>query len=109
WGGDRLVVYTPPGHKGRVGGTVGVLYTVWDAEADAIEFYESLTFVMPKLAIGGKAIARARADSRVEYEMRGGSIALAERRGDAVVVVLGAPPARSGDVLAETWKLWVRK
>ena len=106
WGGDRLVVYTPPGHKGKVGGTVGVLYTVWDDVADAIEFYESLSYVMPRLATG-KVMTRS--DTRVDYEMRGGSIAIAERNGDAVLVVLGAPPARSDDVRAETWKRWQRK
>jgi hypothetical protein len=79
---------------------------VWDAEADAIEFYESLSFVMPKLATG-KAVTRGA--SRVDYEMKGGSLAIAERQKDAVLVVLGAPPARADDVRAETWKLWVRK
>ena len=106
WGGDRLVIYTPPGHKGKVGGTVGVSYSVWDETADAIEFFEALSDAMPSLA-GGKSIV-LEAD-RVEYKTRSGAIAIAERKRDAVVLVVGAPPARADDVVEQTWLLWKRE
>jgi hypothetical protein len=105
WGGDRFVVYTPPGHKNKVSGTVGVLYTVWDDPADAVELFEALTHAMPSLA-GGKAIATS--NERVDYEMNSGAIAIAERKGDAVLLVIGAPPARANAVREQTWSRWTR-
>ncbi len=105
WGGDRIVVFTPQGHKGKIAGTVGVHYTVWDETADAIEFFEAMTNAMPFLAGGKKVSATAQ---RVEYRTRSGAIAVAQQVGDVVLLVVGAPPARADDVLAQARKLWKR-
>jgi hypothetical protein len=106
WGGDRTVVFTPPDHKGKLSGTVGVLYSAWDDTADALEMFEALTRAMPSLS-GGKAISKT--SDRVDYEMKTGAIAIAERQGDAVLIVVGAAPARADEVRAQVWTQWTRK
>lgn len=104
WGGDRVAVYTPPGHRGGTAGTVAVLYTVWDGEADAIEFYEMLFDSMPSLCGNGRELEGS--EERVHYLGERGETALAMRRGDAVVAVIGADKARSLTILDEVWKKW---
>src|SRR5690606_1363030 len=86
WGGDRVAVFTPPGRPGAVSSAVAVVYTVWDQEADAAEFMDALGKALPGLA--GKGATER--DAAGVMEMRGadGSVVSAERRGDAVVMVV---------------------
>lgn len=100
WGGDRVAVYAPPKHGAGIDGVVGVMYTVWDAEADAMEFYDALTHALPQLA-GSKG--RRRGASVIEHRLPSGGAVIAERRGESVVLIVGAPPARTGDLLRDAW------
>jgi hypothetical protein len=107
WGGDRVAVYTPAGSRDRTGAqAIAVLYTVWDSEVDAVEFFGAIEDAMPSLS-GGKQSARQ--PDVVEYRTGAGtggeSAFSAERRGDAVLVIVGAPPAAT-DLRAQVWKTW---
>jgi hypothetical protein len=106
WGGDRLAVLTPPHWKGSVGGAVGLALTVWDTEADAIEFFEALSHAMPSLAGGGREVVGNVAGELIRYQDPAGGVATASRAGDSVVLILGAPPAREPDLRAAAmaWK-----
>jgi len=82
WGGDRAAVLASSGLV-EVGASVGISKSVWDDEADAIEFFEAAVDALGKLtgatAAAGKATVFA------------GSAAVSaiERRGDQVVIVIG--------------------
>jgi hypothetical protein len=103
WGGDRIAVYTPAGHDGGLAGTVGISYSVWDETADALEFFDMLSDAMPSLS-GGKAVKTE--DAHVEYHDAAGAVYAAQRKGDAVVVVLGASKERAPGILGQVWKRW---
>ena len=103
WGGDRLAIYTPPGHKGKLPGTVGISYSVWDNTADAIELFEMLSDAMPSLS-GGKAVKDG--PEYVEYAAPDKSVFAAQRRNDAVVLVLGAPQDKARAILDQVWQRW---
>jgi hypothetical protein len=85
-----------------VSGAVAALYTVWDSPVDAEEFQAALSVALPGL--GGKPAARPRTE--LELRAADGSILSAERKGDAVVVVVGAPPARADEIRSQVWKGW---
>jgi hypothetical protein len=103
WGGDRMAVYTPPGHDGALAGTVGISYSVWDETADALEFFDVLADAMPSLS-GGKAVETG--ETRIVYHDGGGAVYLAERKGDAVLLLLGASQERAPAILDQVWKRW---
>jgi hypothetical protein len=104
WGGDRLTVYSPTSGAGasdRTGASaVAIIYTVWDSEVDAIEFFGAFEDAMPSLA-GNPTVRKPEL-----VEVRSGATSSSvERRRDAVLVVLGAP----GDAAAlrgQVWKSW---
>jgi hypothetical protein len=100
WGGDRLVVWSPADRPDQVDAAIAADYIVMDSEADARELMAALTIAMPKLA-GGRPVVR-KAD-RVVWKTASGSVAVAERRGDSVVLVVGAPPARADELVAQIW------
>lgn len=104
WGGDRLAVYTPADHDGSLRGVVAVLYSVWDAPADAQEYFDVLSDAMPAIA-GGAPTVRA-SDDEVAHVDAAGVSYQAQRQGSAVVLVIGAPGDRAGAVLADVWKRW---
>lgn len=106
WGGDRIAVYTPPGYDGVVSTAVGVNYTVWDAEADAVEYFAALVAAMPKLSGGRQTVAD---EGVVQYKNADGAICAAERRGDSVLLIVGAPPARADELRGQVWKTWTIK
>ncbi|WP_428264757.1 hypothetical protein [Haliangium sp.] len=101
WGGDRLVVYAPK--AGGDGGVVAISYSVWDHPADAMEFFDALTDAMPSLARGP---AVAVADTRLHYRDPTGAHVVAERHGDAVVLVVGADEAQVTPLMAQIWRRW---
>lgn len=103
WGGDRLAVYTPPGHTAGLAGTVGVSYSVWDQTADAIEFFEMLSNAMASLS-RGKAVKDT--EDLIEYADDRGNAFVAQRRDDAVVIVLGAKQGQAAEILGQVWKTW---
>jgi hypothetical protein len=76
-----------------------------DAEADARELTAALGKAMPKLSGGAPVpIPGATADAGpIVWTTDSRSVARVERRGDAVVLVVGAPPARAAELVAQTW------
>ena len=106
WGGDRLALYIPPGRskKDGLGGTIGILRTRWDQEADAIEFFAALSHALPKLAEEGPQIAGG-TSALLRYKSPDGSIVSASRTAASVTLLIGAPPAREPDLRAqvESW------
>ncbi len=101
WGGDRVAVFAPPGSRASAA-AVAVLYTVWDTEVDAVEFFSAIGEAMPSLSGGREA---ARKPDLVEYRS-GGTVTSAERRGDSVVVVVGARADAAVPLRAQVWKTW---
>jgi hypothetical protein len=100
WGGDRLAVFAPAGSDPAA--ATAVLYTVWDSEVDAAEFLSASEDAMPSLAGGTRT---ARTQDLVEFRS-GEAASSAERRGDAVVVIVGAPAAEIAALRAQVWKSW---
>ena len=103
WGGDRLVVYAPPGHRGELDSTVAVSYSVWDHAADAMEFFDVLSDGMGSLSAGKASKSSA---THVEYIDSAKRVFVAERKGDAVVLVVGAPPGTGRAILDQVWAGW---
>ncbi len=103
WGGDRIAVYTSPDHDGKLPGTVAISYSVWDAEVDAIEFFEMLSDSMPSLS-GGKA--KKDGELHVEYVADDKRTVIAQRKGDSVVLVIGAETDKATAIVEQVWKSW---
>jgi hypothetical protein len=82
WGGDCVVVLRHP-RLDTVEASVVISYSVWDTEADAVELHAALSTTLPALA--------------------GASV---DRRGDAVLLIVGAPPARANELRDQIWKAW---
>jgi hypothetical protein len=109
WGGDRTVVLTPPGFSGQLGAAVAVVASAWDAEADAIEFFEALSHALPSIAGKGSAPVVGNEPKRlIRYRDKAGAVVTAHRAADQVVLIVGAPPAREPDIRAAALK-WPRK
>jgi hypothetical protein len=82
---------------------VGVSYSVWDETADAIEFFELLSDAMPSLS-GGKAVKDG--NEHIEYRDSSGATFLAQRKDDAVVLVMGADQGKAPAIIEQVWKSW---
>ncbi|HWN69372.1 MAG TPA: hypothetical protein VNM90_17145 [Haliangium sp.] len=104
WGGDRLAIYTPPDHDGSLRGVVGVVYSVWDEPADAVEYFDVLSDAMPGIAGGAPAVRTG--DDEVAHADAAGAMYLAQRKDNAVVLIIGASRERADAVLADVWKRW---
>jgi hypothetical protein len=83
WGGDRLLIYTPPGYTEGLTGVIGILFWSWDADADAIEHMAALEKIAPALA------------------------ATARRKGTSVVLIVGAPPERTNELADESLRTFL--
>ena len=108
WGGDRMVVYTPAGKEYQVANSIAVSYSVWDETADAIEFFEMLSDSMASFS-GGKSVARRTTAGEVTYvEYKGDHQRrfVAQRKGDAVLLVVGAPANQTKDIVTQVWAGW---
>ena len=103
WGGDRLAIYTPPDHDGSLRGVVAVIYSVWDQPADALEYFDVLSDAMPEIA-GGPPVRAG--DDHLGHIDAAGAMYLAQRKGSAVVLVIGVAENRADAVLTEVWKRW---
>jgi hypothetical protein len=105
WGGDRIAVFTPPGKSTAAASAIAVIYTVWDAPADADEFFAAAVQVLPGISGGGTEVAKE--GGLVEVRAADGTVAAVERKKDAVVLVVGAMPGKkSGATRAQIWKGW---
>lgn len=100
WAGDRLVVYEPPARLGGLWPELAIRYTSWETELDAVEFFEAAARAVEGLSESG---ARS-GDGRFVYDVGAMDRGLVERRGDAVVVVMGAPPAWAEEIREAVWE-----
>jgi hypothetical protein len=103
WGGDRLVLYSPPGYVTGIGGLFGVLYTAWDDDPDAVEFFSALEEAMSSLTGGKQTVKRV---GYIEYRTSRGEVAVLEMKKRDVVLMIGAPPARAEELRAGVWAKW---
>ncbi len=101
WGGDRTTVYSAGG-KAKLAGSVGVIYSVWDHEADAIEFQEAARDATAKM-MGGTRDAKSA--SHVTFAINGG-VSSVERRKKVVVVMVDVPDKAYDKTRAEVWRRW---
>ena len=106
WGGDRMTLFAPSGADKTGQATVGVVYTVWDSPVDAVEFFTAVADAMPSLSGGAQASSKP---DLLEFAMAGGKVASVERRGDAVVLIVGAPAAQAAPAREQVWKGWTVK
>ncbi len=104
WGGDRIAVFTAPGKKADWRSAVAAVYTVWDAPADAEEFFAAASQALSGMSGGGSEVVREAA--RVEMRGSDGTVAALERKKDAVLLLVGAVPKGSDALRAQIWKGW---
>ncbi len=104
WGGDRLALYARADrHTGE--GSIAVYFSVWDHEADALEFAEAAFDAAASLA-NGPLIAGH--EKRAQWRLAGptGETVLLERRGTAVVWIVGAGEAVAAPMAAQVFARW---
>lgn len=104
WGGDRVVLLGAadgPAHPER---TTAVAMTSWDTEVDGAEAWDALGKALESMVIGA---ALAADDDQVRWLDADGRITAAERRGDRIAIVVGAPLGSWRALLdaAWTWKI----
>lgn len=100
WGGDRFRLYSPPG-IGVPADLLLVSISVWDAELDAIEAHAAFAESLGAL-LG--AAPTSRAGEVVRFTDGAGRIALVERQGDRVLLVMGAPERLLAKLRAQVWR-----
>lgn len=107
WGGDRMAVYAKRGHKGStLAGSVGVSLSSWDEEADAMQFFEALEHALPRLSGGSRT---KRSDGVLQFAIGASGQLVAERKGDQVLLIIGAPAKSAENLRAGLWKSWTVK
>ena len=104
WGGDRVVLLGTadgPAHPER---TTAVAMTTWDSEVDGAEAWDALGKALEQMVIGAALSAD---DDQVRWLDADGRITAAERRGDRIAIVVGAPLGSWRALLdsAWTWKI----
>ena len=104
WGGDRVVLLGTgdgPAHPER---TTAVAVTSWDTEVDGAEAWDALGKALEQMVIGAALSAD---DDQVRWLDADGRITAAERRGDRIAIVVGAPLGSWRALLdsAWTWKI----
>jgi hypothetical protein len=98
WGGDHVEVYVNGGE------TVGVVLSVWDAEMDAVEMQTALEDAVVHMA--GAAKADEKTDEYASVSDASGHVWWAERKGSAVVLVVGAAKDVAAKLRTEIWSKW---
>jgi hypothetical protein len=101
WGGDRVVVYARDGSGPR--DAVGIAFSAWDADIDAMEAAESATAALDAL-VTGTIIEESK--TRTVWLGADARISLVERREDRVLVVVGAPLVAQDTIADDVWKNW---
>jgi hypothetical protein len=105
WGGDRLALFAPPDDDGTsIDALVAISFSVWDAEADAVEAYDAAALAVEQLSGKEPLPEEAKApDFRAFGDAD--AISFVERKGKKVVIVLNAP-AELTKLRAEVWAKW---
>jgi hypothetical protein len=99
WGGDRAIVLTRAGDA-LPEHAVGILRMEWDSEADAIEATEAGARALDDAVVGGTA---ERSQTHTRWLGLDGRVSWIERRGPALVIVLGAPAWSAEALASEVW------
>jgi hypothetical protein len=99
WGGDRLVAYADPAGPADAPPVV-VDLSAWDTETDAKEAEAAARKVLAKLT--GKEVDNAPG----LFHGAAGDESFVQRKGDQVILIIGAPEKSSAQVAAEMWKSW---
>jgi hypothetical protein len=100
WGGDRVQTLVPEGET-RASRAVGIARFVWDSEADAIEAHEAAVRALDASLFGVTVESTA---DRTEWLAVDGTVAVVERRGDAIAMAVGVPVALAQAALGDA--LW---
>ena len=103
WGGDRTLLFQPADNA-SLEATVGVIYSTWDAEMDAIEAQEAMADALLVLTGAEKAAEKTKVFARAAG--KDGAVSFVERRGRDVLLVVAAPPAVAATIRTEAWRLW---
>ncbi len=101
WGGDRLLVLTSPDDPSPAR-ACAIARMEWDSEADAIEAAEAAVRAVDELVVGATF---ERAEGRDRWVTVDGTVAMVERRGPAVVMMVGVPAGMAAGVAPEVWAL----
>jgi hypothetical protein len=99
WGGDRVVVLAKPGET-RSERAVGLARFEWDTEIDAIEAHEAAVRALDDSIAGGTI---EHGELRTRWLAIDGTQAWVERRGAAIVIVVGAPSWSAEALVGEAW------
>jgi len=105
WGGDRTLVLTRPDDPDPQH-AIGLARLDWDSEADAIEAAEAATRAVDDL-VAGATIEQT--DTRTRWIGFDGQVSWVERKGPAIVIVVGAPPSLADAIAKEAWQKPRRK
>jgi hypothetical protein len=105
WGGDRVAVLTKTGDTDPEH-AVGIARFDWDSEADAIEAIEAGTRALDNMTVG---TVIERGQNRMRWVGADGTASWIERRGPALVMVIGAPMWSADKLLVEAWTATKRK
>ncbi|HEU0034748.1 MAG TPA: hypothetical protein VFQ53_29190 [Kofleriaceae bacterium] len=99
WGGDRTLVVAKAGEQ-RADKAVAIARTEWDSEADAIEAQEAALRAVDD-AVTGAVLDKTPA--RTRWFGVDGTVSWVERRGPAMVIVIGAPAWTADALAADVW------
>lgn len=88
WGGDRVVLYGRSADVAHPEKTTAVALLTWDSEADALEAWDALGKALEQLVTGAPLAADER---ELRWLDAHGRITAAEKQGDRIVLVVGAP------------------
>lgn len=106
WAGDRLVTVAPPAEERSVADVVVVDLSVWDTEVDAIEAFEAVEDGLGGWCGGAAGAPAAGKKGLARCQDASGDVTLVERRGDQMLLVIGAPAELSERIRGEVWKKW---
>jgi hypothetical protein len=100
WGGDRVVLVGPADGAAHPERTTALALITWDSEADALEAWDALGKALDAM-VTGAGLATTGAELRwIDAE---GRITAAERKGDRIAIVVGAPLFQWRGLLAGAW------
>ncbi len=103
WGGDRVITLARSKDNAidrRPQRAVGIARTEWDSEADAIEAAEAIEKALDRWTAGATI---DHSFQRTRWMALDGTVSWLERRGPAVVVVVGAPAWTAEALATEVW------
>jgi len=105
WSGDRAVVLAKPGDA-RPERAVGIARLEWDTEIDAIEAHDAAVRALDADVVGGTI---EHGELRTRWLALDGTASWVERRGSAIVVVVGAPGWAADALADEVWTVARRR